>query len=173
MTQAIEAKVDELLAQAGVRFDVRYVGRIKKDGGVGSKPWDCDQWAITLSKGTVVWNTSYYTGLGLRKAMRPGADGLRVERKNPEPRNTNDWHRWNEAHLKPIKPTAASLMYSLLLDGSALDESFPNWCGNFGYSTDSLKALNTYNECCAIGQQLRLLFTYAQRADLLLALQDY
>ncbi len=48
---------------------------------------------------------------------------------------------------KPQKPELSSILYSLVTDASACDESFDDWCSNFGYDTDSRKALETYLSC--------------------------
>lgn len=85
--------------------------------------------------------------------------------------------RWPSAATapiaKPAPPTAASVLNSLLLDGAAVDQSFPDWCGDFGYDEDSITALGTYRACCKTGRLLRSLFTPAQREQLETLLQDY
>lgn len=43
-------------------------------------------------------------------------------------------------------PTAAGVLDCLLSDASSASESFEDWCGNYGYDTDSRKALASYNQ---------------------------
>ena len=43
------------------------------------------------------------------------------------------------------------------MDSMACNENFDDWCNNFGYSSDSIKALNTYKECIELGRKLRKL----------------
>lgn len=58
---------------------------------------------------------------------------------------------------KPKTPTIKDIIFALYMDSAALNESFTDWCSNYGYSDDSLKALNTYKACCENGQKLRKL----------------
>jgi hypothetical protein len=84
-----------------------------------------DQWRIALTSKAGYWSTDYFTGTGLRKKG------------------------------KPVKPTIQSVMESLVLDASAADYNFSDWCDEFGYSDDSISALNTYKQCLAIATMLR------------------
>lgn len=54
-------------------------------------------------------------------------------------------------------PDSASVISSLLLDSSALDQSFEDFCSEFGYDTDSRKAEATYRACKSSGEKLRKL----------------
>ena len=107
--------------------------------------WKCDAWRVTL--GTMT--TEYYTGTGLRKALT----------KFQAPR--------------PVAPVAADVLHSLLLDASACEMSFSDWAGDYGYSDDSIDALNVYRKCCAIGKDLRKVFDAKTRQAISDALQDY
>ena len=55
------------------------------------------------------------------------------------------------------EPEADLVLSSLLLDSSAVDQSFEDWCGEFGYDTDSRKAEATYNACRKSGEKLQRL----------------
>lgn len=58
--------------------------------------------------------------------------------------------------LRAVPPTLANALYSLLLDGSAIDYgTFEEWAGEFGYDTDSRKAEKAYRDCLEIGLKLR------------------
>lgn len=74
---------------------------------------------------------------------------------------------------KKVKPSAASVLHSLLLDASANDRSFNDWCSDYDYSNDSMKAFETYQACCAIGEKLRKIFNHAQRETLRELLEGY
>ena len=84
-----------------------------------------DQWRVELTSKAGYWSTDYFTGAGLRNAG------------------------------KPVKPTIQSVMKSLVLDASDEDYNFSDWCDEFGYSDDSISALNTYKQCLAIATMLR------------------
>jgi len=51
-------------------------------------------------------------------------------------------------------PTASDLVWAVAIDSEALNDSFNDWCDNFGYSTDSIKARSTYKACQRNGQRL-------------------
>jgi hypothetical protein len=52
-------------------------------------------------------------------------------------------------------PTAYDLLSCIRLDSSAEGQSFAQWCSEFGYDGDSIKALNTYNACLDNAKKLR------------------
>ncbi len=60
------------------------------------------------------------------------------------------------AVLQKVFPTLPSVLHSLLTDGEAFTSSmtFEDWCGNFGYETDSRKAEDIYRTCDDIGRKL-------------------
>ena len=109
--------------------------------------WPHDAWNVCIkSKDGDDWHTTYKTGLGHRKGKYPP---------------------------QPVKPDNKSIMYSLLLDADAGNENFDDWCFNYGFDNDSIKALNMYKECLAIYANLHKTFNHAQLTDMREALQDY
>lgn len=107
--------------------------------------WECDAWRVTFGKFT----TDYFTGIGHRKAF------IKHQEK------------------RPVAPCAAAVLYSLMLDAEACETSYQDWCDNFGYESDSIKALNAYRACEAIGQELRKTLDHATREAFRSVLQDY
>lgn len=132
------------------------------------KPRNVDAWRVTIGKqwGNKAgqWVTTYYTGLGLRKAPRG--------QKCPYPPRSAMAERWAADTLKPQRPTVADVLYSLFSDASAADENFSDWCSNYGYSDDSIKALNIYKACTDIAQNLRRQFDPATRAQIQAIIQE-
>lgn len=55
----------------------------------------------------------------------------------------------------PTAPKAEDVISSMVLDASACDESFDDWCSSLGYDTDSRRALETYLACQSSGAELR------------------
>lgn len=49
----------------------------------------------------------------------------------------------------PVPPTLDDVMHSLYLDATSVrfGQTFENWCDDFGVSTDSRKALASYEDC--------------------------
>ena len=122
---------------------IEYVGDRSRD-----TEWPHDEWRIELSNTSGYWSTVYKTGLGHRKYPK----GFIVEKKlNPRCLAFEQ----QERKKKPVKPSIADVMHSLLLDASAADENFHDWCGNYGYSDDSISALNTYKLCLETATALR------------------
>ena len=52
------------------------------------------------------------------------------------------------------EPTAKEVLECLVSDAHGVDESFEDWCGEFGYDTDSRKAEKTYKACKKSTQKL-------------------
>ena len=126
---------------------IDYVGETVRDND-----WKCDQWRVQLTSKAGYWSTDYFTGLGHRTRTYSG-----YGRK---------WDAMRKKHYddKPKKPAVADVLYSLFRDASAADNNFHDWCAEYGYSDDSIKALNTYKQCLDIATALRKHFSPEQRA---------
>jgi hypothetical protein len=131
-------------------IDISYVGLTTSDD-----KWACDQWRVTLNftyRGkNETYTTDYFTGLGHRTPIRKPAFGTMPTR------GTMAYKALEDAR-KPVKPKKADILYSLFMDTSLTDCSFNDWCDELGYSADSFKAFNMYQECCEIGEMLRKAF---------------
>lgn len=139
-------QVDAMLHSRNINFSAVLVGPTVRD------KWECDAWRVTLGKFT----TDYYTGTGHRKMPA-----------NVKPNNNFG------IKPKPTVPCAADVLYSLLSDASAADQSFGDWCADYGYDADSISALNTYQVCEKIGHEMRKLFDNQTRELFREVLQDY
>lgn len=73
---------------------------------------------------------------------------------------------------EPKIPELSSVLYSLVMDANACDESFDDWCLNFGYDTNSRKALDTYLSCQVNATRLRKAGVYITE-ELKEFLQEY
>lgn len=163
MSKEIESKVAELLKATGVESKATYCGLTTRNDN-----WECDAWNIAISAKGKTESFNYFTGLGHRQSkykMPPHIATLgpkilaRVE--------------WEKEYVKPVRPNVASVLHAVILDSSALDTSFTYWCADFGYDEDSIKAFNTYNECCENGKKLISLIGRELFNQLKDALQDY
>ena len=54
-----------------------------------------------------------------------------------------------------VLPKIDDVLYALVMDSVALDQTFEDWCADYGYDTDSRKAFATYEACCANGKKLK------------------
>lgn len=105
--------------------------------------WKADEFRITIRRDPdKEMATSYYMGTG---------------------------HRRN---LRPVAPKAADVLQSLIMDAQAIYQSFENWSSEYGYDSDSRKALRTYDACCEIGRKMRKMFSRAEREKLTELTQD-
>ena len=125
-------------------IEIRLAGERTTDG------WRHDLWIVTIGQGAGEWTTEYKTGTGHRSKSR---------------------HQWDQP--RPVKPSKASIVHSLMLDAEALCQSFTDWCDNYGYSNDSLQAFDTYRLCCSIGEKMRKTFSHSRLNAMREALIDY
>lgn len=164
MSKEIDEQVISFLQAAGIAYAVRLVGATKRDD------WECDEWRVSFKGSRIDFSTEYFTGIGHRvdtpitKMARQSLKGCSV--------NSVAWQNMLKG-MKAVAPSAASVLYSLMSDARAIDESFIDWCENFGYDSDSRKALAMYEACCESGRKMRKLFTHEQRETLSTMLRDY
>lgn len=124
-------------------IDIIYRGETSRDD------WDCFEYEVRLfvpggNRVKPAWTTRYYCGKGHIN-------------KNGTPK----------------KPEKSDVLSSLFRDAEAHNQSFPEWCSDFGYSDDSIKALNIYKNCCEIWDSLQLVYGFTFLEDLKNQLRDY
>lgn len=167
-TDEIRAAVLRILQESGVLFHAAYVGETTRD------EWKCDRWAVSFSNDKTREDFDFYTGLGLRKPdespmAKASAFSLRKVSKR-----MLVWEEHRKRYPdKPQAPSPADVLYSLIRDAEGAEQSFSNWCADYGYSTDSRKAFATYEACQNEGDKLRRVFTRAQVPALSEALSEY
>jgi hypothetical protein len=158
------------------------IGFVAHPAGTGliREGWECDGWRVVLSganKGNKnVESFDYFTGTGNRVITNPEKyEQLSAELKKYNPRCTaaESIRKQMEHYTNPFAPCSASVLYSLILDSSADDESFSKWRDDYGYDSDSIKALNIYSACCENAKKLHKIFTREQIRHLQDLLQDY
>lgn len=74
------------------------------------------------------------------------------------------WHRL---------PLAADVLYSVLSDANAGDMGHEEFCDNYGYDPDSIKAKKIWEECTNVHYKLRGFFTPEQRGILEKLLEQF
>lgn len=130
-------------------------------------------WLVTLKKdGREVITTDYMQGCGHcpadkktfnTPALNPATekrDAIKYECETGREYSTKFFSNLNHRPGKPIAPPdVTDVLHSLLLDADALNcRDFADWCGDFGYDTDSIKARETYDACIATATKLRAAF---------------
>lgn len=177
MSDEKRVQIQNILTDAGVEYSTRYIGETSRDD------WQCDQWVTRFAKqrsntphagaahlGPVVETFDFYTGLGHRVDTAETKLG-RVHLKNVS-RNSIAWRDLMKTQ-KPMPPHAADVLYSVIMDSSACEMSFADWCGGFGYDADSRKALSTYEACQQNADKLKRIFNNAQIESIRTTLEDY
>jgi hypothetical protein len=74
---------------------------------------------------------------------------------------------------RPKPPKIEDVMYSLLADSYAASGTFAEFCSEYGYDTDSRKALDTYTACQENSARLRKVFTGAELVQIATELEEY
>lgn len=161
--QTTNDQVITLLNNAGIQFNI-----IPAGSGLKRDNWECDGWILQLHKNNNTQMINYYTGIGRRKVSNFTKACIDRDYKG----SINHKHAMAK-HAKPVTPDVCSIIYSLNLDSQAIDESFPNWCDNYGYDSDSIKALNVYNACCDNAKKYYSIVDRATREQLEDILADY
>lgn len=158
MSKEIEKAVADFLSEISVSFIVYRLADMDHD-----KEWKHDLWLANFHK----------VGGNLECFDVKTGTGHREVKKSYSPSSTYNPKTKRREQLAPVAPSAASVLYCLLSDASAKDESFSDWCNNSGYSSDSISALNTYRACEETGNKLHKIFNREQMAKLRELLQDY
>ena len=169
MSSEIEKTVSAIVETAGVTYRAVYVGECKNafNGGHTMDQWRCE--FIPASAKRAPQYFDFFTGLGHRvdTAMSKMARGLKYRP------GTVAFETHVTGAMRPVAPSSASLLYSLILDSSAVAQSFESWCSAYGYDTDSRKAHQIYMDCQANADKLARVFAPDVIRQLSEALQEY
>ncbi len=135
--------------------------------------WPCIAYTCELldARRRVIWSGPYRLGVGHVKFPK------RFE-EYPVGITTDEMYCLNAIRMKPgaqiadkqlwadtaaklakaqeVTPKLEDVCHSLLSDGSAFfdGQRFEDWAGDFGYSSDSIKAKETFETCDRIGRDL-------------------
>jgi hypothetical protein len=171
MSNEIRAEVESILSHAQIEFTATYRGQ-KKNALGGDKPmdeWVCD--FLSHPRGASE-SFEFFTGLGLR-AVPPWRYGVQGFDNGLAPRPGSLLHEQWMKQAKTQKPHAADVLHSLILDSSAVGQSFESWCADYGYDSDSRKAFGIYEACQQNADKLARVLNANDLAALKTALQDY
>jgi hypothetical protein len=110
-----------------------------------------DHFVVTLEyQGRKMEGIDYYMGIGHRVNQKGERLPIQFGRKTL-------YDVEQEKSYKPRKPKVEEVLNCLLLDSTATDLTFDEWCGELGYDTDSRKAEKTFNLCNEQGKLLKRL----------------
>lgn len=155
--------------------------------------WIADGWKITLTLDGRKLETDYWCGIRHREWIvlgncsklgekAPYSKDYQPSKGWKKPRDAKELphtirptvYNFENARFRPIPPTAADVLYSLISDASGVEsgQSFEDWCNEFGSDPDSRKAEKSYKECQSIALRLRWFLGSLYDAAKLAA-QDY
>ena len=73
---------------------------------------------------------------------------------------------------KPKRPTKEDILFAMIMDDVS-NMNFSDFCDNFGYNEDSIKALKTYEACLKETEAYCNMFDSEERGVLRELLEDY
>ena len=120
-----------------------------------SENWQdtADKWQVSING----QKFDYYTGIGHRTldtmAKYRVKTGLGVNSFQQLLAKYN--LKTTLEYSKPVPPKLDDVLHSLVMDSSACEESFDDWCSDYGYDTDPRKALDLYLQCQENATKLR------------------
>lgn len=147
-----------------IRFEIKHVR-----GPLARRHDDwkqtADQWFVTFYPDNGPFFTvDYYRGIGHRKlktkfGLSQDFNPETVSRIVHDPTliiqksGLDTFLRLTKAEPPPLK----DVLYSLWADSNVENENFNKWCANYGYSDDSISALNMYKLCLENARKFRTL----------------
>ena len=141
-------KHDKFIADSGLTFDVQHnrlrsISSFENDDAPDQLVYD----AVVRSKDKKPFHFIYHMGIG-------NAEGYAFKMRRTRDMRSKTYDTLNTGvnHFigrnREILPTDADLFYSLLMDASCADgRTFEDFCYEYDYDSDSIKALEIYRAC--------------------------
>ena len=169
-------EIDKAVGTALKKWGIK-ASCISTQVGADKDGWECDKWVYIFNDQSFEYNT----GIGHRsykanKRAELEECGLVAGTTTYATTGLKGYPYKSSSYAKPVlanTPTPASVLYCLLLDAQSGDESFNDWCDNFGYDNDSISAFNTYQACCEIEKKLGAIISRPQLEELRELLEEY
>lgn len=132
-------------------------------------------WKVTIKRGRESLTTDYMQGIGHAPSYKQSVTLEVAEKLKAEAERGITISGSLGIVRKPVpKPELSDVLYSLLMDGSAIDyPDFEEWASEYGYDRDSQSAEKIYRQCLEIGLKLRRMFGDETLTKLREAFQDY
>jgi hypothetical protein len=178
-------ELDTAIAALGLTYTAHFVQQSQSRNATDIRRYSdlSLNWKIRISKNRQVIETDYMQGIahvpGYNEYGRdtvPKFDALKFAAETGKAVPPSRIHTyWGHSAGKPIPaPLLRDVLHSLVLDAGAIDYAcFEDWASEYGYETDSIKALRMYETCRDIGLKLRTMLGSAGIAALQTAFQDY
>lgn len=117
------------------------------NGKIDNPEWEHFLWNCNIN-GQVF---TYKTGLGHSTPVYKKGYSFAKRNKKPQDIKTIVYNSEMWVHV----PTLESILNCLIMDAYCGEMSFSDFCDDFGYSNDSLKALDTYRACEENSRKIR------------------
>ena len=114
--------------------------------------------ALAGNGNTETFDYSMGTGhIDLTKGRVGPSSNLFRKNRYATPTDKVAWLAYVQAcqERQQVKPALSEVLDCLFAEASACGDSFENWCGDYGYDSDSRKALQIYHACQRNGDKLR------------------
>lgn len=161
-----QLKVNQKLTEWFNEFSAFYTGEGSQDN------WKFDGWKITITGPNKKKQTfDYKAGLGNRNLSAIDKQNLKSYGFRYGTIAYKNYIR--TANWVIYKPCAADALFCLLLDADSGLRTFSEFCNEFGYASDSIKAFKTYQACQETTDNIKSLFNSKQIEELKELLQDY
>lgn len=132
------AKVKSKVLGKEFDYKVRHIGIINNAFGDATNLMD--NWLVSING----HEFNYFTGLGHRKlnnfTVRHSGYTLNKIIRSKDVGIINKY-------TTAVNPSIDDVLYSLCIDSDAANYNLHDWCDNFGYNADSIKANKVYTDC--------------------------
>ncbi len=154
----MKTELEKAVSSLGITLNAKHLQCVMLPKTTKQDKWSHDAWEITLSYQGREMTTSYHTGLGHRTHF-PNVKKRGTTYSGPLGDANSIEKATAMGYTKPVTPDVADVVFSLVMDASCGEYTFNDWCSEFGYDTDSRKALDTYLQCQENSVKVRKLLT--------------
>lgn len=164
-----ETKLTDVCAALGINIEASLPSPgMDRRSGKASDDWPHILYSITIKRnGRPIWSGPYKLGIG---HVDYSENSKLTLGSRAQARLASEL-----ALIQKVTPQLDDVMGSLISDGSPHfnHETFEDWCENLGYNDDSIRDLQSYNTCMAIGIALAKAFTADELTQLQTAASNH
>jgi hypothetical protein len=171
-------RIDTALAEMGFNLAATFVPQSVSRNAGNKEPSLNWRVAVTREGRSVSVITDYQQGIGHVPGYSYPPRTLYDEKNWGNPPETGKYRKRAGINWSPVlfplpSPELRDILHSMLLDATARDMTFSDWCADYYYSDDSIIARKTYDTCLEIGIRLAQLMSSAELETLRELFQDY
>lgn len=163
-----QAQAQRFLAGCNATMEINFIGKEVPSHWLGeTKPHNKYQFKITTPKGK--YTSYFWDSLHNTEVSEMTADNLACKKYGAHYEFLRSYERTKVLReLKSIKANAIPTEYDILAAVEKYNyDSFSDFCAEFGYSTDSISARETFLACGEEYAGLRRIFTKEQMEKLM------